>query len=202
MAGEAADVHLVDDRARGRPAQRRVAFPVVGGGIDDHALHRRRGVVARLPRGLAACSSSGTTTPRPYGSSSTFAGSKRKPAAGSDGPVHAVAVELPRLARPARRRASSGRSGSRPGRAGSRATGFASSSRSKSSSSTPVAVREKRLKLTPSSTTVAPSGALCPALLSMCHGWTSPSAVGLQPSGLGELDDDLDVVRLSLRARA
>src|SRR5262249_41506731 len=41
--------------------------------------------------------------------------------------------------------------------------GLPSSSRSKSSSSTPDAVRENRLKLTPPSTTVAPSGELRPA---------------------------------------
>ena len=53
MAREAADVHLVDDGARGRPAQRHVALPVVGARIDDDALHRRRRVVAR-PRRAAS----------------------------------------------------------------------------------------------------------------------------------------------------
>ena len=53
MAGEAAHVHLVDDGLRGRPAQRRVAFPVVGGRIDHHALHRGRAVVAGLAGGGA-----------------------------------------------------------------------------------------------------------------------------------------------------
>ena len=35
------------------PAQRHVSLPVVSARIDDHALHRRRGVVARLLRRLA-----------------------------------------------------------------------------------------------------------------------------------------------------
>ena len=54
MAGEAAHVHLVDDGPRGRALQRRVPFPVVRVRIHHHALHRCRGVVAFLPRGVAA----------------------------------------------------------------------------------------------------------------------------------------------------
>ena len=47
MAGEAADVHLVDDRVPHRPAERLVAFPVVVMGIDDNTAHGGRNVVPR-----------------------------------------------------------------------------------------------------------------------------------------------------------
>src|SRR2546422_3543082 len=36
-----------------RPLQRRIALPVVRGDVDDDAHHRRPGVVARAPRGVA-----------------------------------------------------------------------------------------------------------------------------------------------------
>src|SRR5262245_15272374 len=46
MTGEAADVHLVYDRPRRRSPEGHVALPVVGGDVDDYALHRRSRVVA------------------------------------------------------------------------------------------------------------------------------------------------------------
>ena len=55
MAGEAGEVHLVDDGRGKTPTQRRVALPIVGGGVDHHALHRVRialPVLARLPAGI------------------------------------------------------------------------------------------------------------------------------------------------------
>ena len=111
MAGEAAHVHLVNDGPRGRPLQRRVAFPVVRGRIDHHALHRRRGVVALPCARLAAVVSSGTTTPRPYGSSRTLAGSNRRPARRIERSLDAIAVDLPGLHTRHERRASSGTCG-------------------------------------------------------------------------------------------
>ena len=39
MRGEAADMHLVNDGSRRRMPQRCVTFPIVGGGIQHHALH-------------------------------------------------------------------------------------------------------------------------------------------------------------------
>src|SRR5690349_17936108 len=47
MASKAADVHFVDDRPTRGESQRRVALPVVRATVDDHVLHRGRGVFAR-----------------------------------------------------------------------------------------------------------------------------------------------------------
>ena len=47
MAGEPADVHLVDHGLRKRPVERNIALPVIAAGIGDHALHRGRAIVAR-----------------------------------------------------------------------------------------------------------------------------------------------------------
>jgi hypothetical protein len=54
MPGEAADMHLVDDRVRERPSQGRIVLPVVGGGINDDALQRRSDIVPRTTCGLPA----------------------------------------------------------------------------------------------------------------------------------------------------
>lgn len=53
VAGEASHMHLINDGLRRRPAQGLVSFPVVGGGIDHHALHCHGGVVTRLGGRLA-----------------------------------------------------------------------------------------------------------------------------------------------------
>ena len=53
MTGEPADVHLVDDGARGGPAQRDIPLPVVDARVNDDALHRGRGVGAWPLCGLA-----------------------------------------------------------------------------------------------------------------------------------------------------
>ena len=159
MPREAAHVHLVDDGARRGPAQRRVALPVVGARIDDHALHRRRRVVAWLaarPRGRSPSARprrGRTDRAAPWWS--RIAGR----ASGVAGPCDAIAVELPR--QHARDEHVPVVVGAVRGRIESNhcAQDLASSSRSKNSSSTPVAVRENRLKLTPPSTTVAPRGA-------------------------------------------
>ncbi len=42
MTREAGDVHLVDDGRRETPTQRRVALPIVSGGVDHHAFHGDR----------------------------------------------------------------------------------------------------------------------------------------------------------------
>ena len=141
-------------------AQRSVALPVVGRRIDNDAFHRCSGVVARPPGGLAI-----------IGFRNDHAAAIRidQHLVGVEAqsvprrPLNAVAVELAR--------SHIGNEGvpvviGAVGRGieAQHAAGRASSSRSKSSSSTLAALRENRLKLTPPSTTVAPSGRLLPAV--------------------------------------
>ena len=147
-------------RAEGRPSGS-VALPVVSARIDDHALHRRRGVVAFLPRGLAVVVLRDDHAPAVRVEQDLGGVEPQSALAGPTAPRPGSRRAVP-AARLARTRASSGRCGSLPDRSGPRGTGVASSSRSKNSSSTPVAVRENRLKLTPPSTTVAPRGELRP----------------------------------------
>src|SRR5262249_36626060 len=52
MAREAVHVHLVHNCARRWPLQGSVAFPIIRLHVYDHALHRCRGIVASLPRGV------------------------------------------------------------------------------------------------------------------------------------------------------
>src|SRR5947207_10186489 len=59
--------------------------------------------------------------------------------------------------------------------------GLASSSRSKNTSSTPEAVRENRLKLTPPSTTVAPRGELRPLFSPVVVTASPPRLPGVVP---------------------
>src|SRR5262245_7063770 len=54
MPSEAAHVHLVDNRSRGRMLQERVALPIVSRGIHYHALHCRRAVIVWPPRCVPA----------------------------------------------------------------------------------------------------------------------------------------------------
>jgi len=54
MPRESADMHLVDDRLGKRPAERGIALPVIGVGVDDDALQRCRRVVSRFSRRLPA----------------------------------------------------------------------------------------------------------------------------------------------------
>jgi hypothetical protein len=54
MPGEPADMHLVDDRLRKGPAERRIPLPVIGAGVDDDALQRRSGIVPPMLGGLPA----------------------------------------------------------------------------------------------------------------------------------------------------
>ena len=96
MAGETAHVHLVNDRPRGRPAQRRVAFPVVGARIRHHALHRRGGVVAGLGGGF-------TTVLRRHHHAAAIRIQQHlgriepHPARRIGRPMHTIAIELARL---------------------------------------------------------------------------------------------------------
>src|SRR5262245_52406714 len=53
MSCEAAHVHLVDNRPRGRPIKWCVPLPIVGVHIYDHALHGSRGIFAGLPSSVA-----------------------------------------------------------------------------------------------------------------------------------------------------
>src|SRR5580692_11225048 len=54
MACEASHVHLVNNGSGRRPADGSVALPIVRAGIDDDALHSRRGVIAAGAGVLAA----------------------------------------------------------------------------------------------------------------------------------------------------
>src|SRR5947209_20239950 len=54
MPGEPADMHLVDDRLRKGPTERRVPLPVIGARVPDDALQRRSGIVPRMPCGFPA----------------------------------------------------------------------------------------------------------------------------------------------------
>ena len=196
MAREAAHVHLVDDRARRGPVQRRVAFPVVGGRIDDHALHGGRGIVAR-PAAASRRVAFRDDNAAAVRIEQHLGGIESQPAVGSHGPVDAIPVDLSRLERRARTRASSGRCGSRPDRARSRATAWRRLRDRRTASSTPVAVRENRLKLTPPSTTAAPGGELRPIFSGRAiyflspagaHSSKQPVAVGIKMVELGHGD--------------
>jgi hypothetical protein len=93
MAGEAAHMHLVHDGLRGRPAQRRVALPVVGGRIDHHALHRGRAVVTGLAGGSAIVAS-GDGDAAAIGVEEDLAGIEAHTARGIPRPRDAIAVDL------------------------------------------------------------------------------------------------------------
>jgi len=56
MAGEPADMHLVNDRLRKGLTEKRIPLPVICARVDDHALQGRSGIVPRTPCGLAAAS--------------------------------------------------------------------------------------------------------------------------------------------------
>ena len=96
MAGESAHVHLVHDGARGRPLERRIAFPVVSTRIDDHALHRRRGVVAFMAGGVATVvfRHNHATAVRVE---EDFGGIKAHAVGRIERSLNAIAVELPGL---------------------------------------------------------------------------------------------------------
>src|SRR6185437_9064058 len=54
MCGEAAHVHFVYDGARRGPVEWPVTFPIVCAGVDHHAFHSSRGVVALHSGGVTA----------------------------------------------------------------------------------------------------------------------------------------------------
>jgi hypothetical protein len=54
VTSEAGDMHFVNDRFGERSARRRVAFPIIGIGIDDHASQGRRGIIAGFTSGVTA----------------------------------------------------------------------------------------------------------------------------------------------------
>src|SRR5205807_7889725 len=64
VSSEAADVHFIYDGSRGQLFQWGICFPIIGVGIDHHALHRRRRVVAFVPSCLptVAFGNNNTTT--------------------------------------------------------------------------------------------------------------------------------------------
>ena len=94
MAGEAAHMHFVDDRPRGGPVERPVAFPIVGTRIGHHTLHRRRAIVAFLPGRFA------TVILRNNGAASIwieedFGGIEAHSARRIVRPLNSIAVDLP-----------------------------------------------------------------------------------------------------------
>ena len=50
---EASYMHLIDDRLRGRSIQWCIALPIIGGTVDDDALHRCAGVISRTMGSIA-----------------------------------------------------------------------------------------------------------------------------------------------------
>ena len=119
MPGEAAHVHLVDDGPRGRPLQRGVALPVVGGESTTTLFI----AVAVLSPGRRAASRLYPREPRRLGrrDRGALGGIEAHPARGIERALDPIAVQLARVARPARTRASSGRCGWPQDRAESRA---------------------------------------------------------------------------------
>src|SRR5262249_17334433 len=96
MACEASHMHLVDDCTRGRPAQRSIAFPVVRAGIDYHALHRCRGVVAFPASRLTAVVPGNYDSPAVWVEEG-FGLIKHQPVRRIGWPLNAITVKLPRL---------------------------------------------------------------------------------------------------------
>ena len=96
MLGEASHVHLVNDGLGGRPAKRRVAFPIVSLRIDDHALHRGRSVVTFAARGFAGVIP-GNGDAAAVRIQEDFGGIKAHAAGGIVRPLDAVAIKLSRL---------------------------------------------------------------------------------------------------------
>ncbi len=93
MAGEAAHVRLIDDGARAGAAERRVAFPIVGAGIDDDALHGGARGIAGEARGFAAVAG-GDDDAAAVGIEEELTGIEAQSGGGVEGAVDAVAVEL------------------------------------------------------------------------------------------------------------
>ena len=90
--GEAADVHLVDDRLGHRAVERLVALPVVVVQVDDDAAHRLRQVVVRAA-GRRRDPRASVVLPLAYGSISTlFAVEAVAAAVQIPRAVHAVGV--------------------------------------------------------------------------------------------------------------
>ena len=85
MAGETAHVHLVDDGAGGRPAERRIAFPIVCVRIYYDTLHRGGGVIAAGARGFAAVLF-GNNHAAAVRVEENFGGIESQPLGGSKGP--------------------------------------------------------------------------------------------------------------------
>ena len=110
MPREAGHVHLVDHRGGEGPAERRVALPVVGVGIHDHASHGDLRVVARAARREAVVPVRHDDG-APVGIEEDLRGIEAKPTRRVEGADRAVRVDLSRREVRARTRASSGRSG-------------------------------------------------------------------------------------------
>src|SRR5262245_35158639 len=96
MAGEASYVHLVHNSARGGPFWLCVTFPVIGVHIYNHTLHRFRGIVAGLLRGIA------TVIPwnndaAPVGIEQHFAGIETHSTWRIEGSFDSITIDLPCL---------------------------------------------------------------------------------------------------------
>ena len=96
MAGEAAHVHFVNDGLRGGPVQGRIAFPIVAARIRHDALHGGGGVVAGL-FGRRATVLRGHDHAAAVGIQQHLGRVKPHAARRLGRPMHAIAVQLPRL---------------------------------------------------------------------------------------------------------
>ena len=187
MPREAGDVHLVDHGGGEGPAQRSVAFPVVGIGIDDHAPHGDGRVVARAARRFAIV----TVRHRDgasVGIEQELLGIEAKPARRIEGADRAVRVDLagtetrhegvPVVVGPV----DGGVEPDHLGRLGDRRH------RRRAGCSSRLAPLEKTQKLTPPSTGVAPSGKLRPAetLMSSPRGANRPRSAAARATSRRE----------------
>ena len=96
MPGEAADVHLVDDRLGEWPAERRVAFPVVPVGIGHDAFHGGSGVRARTRSRRARSYASGHRDGEAVGIEKHLLRIEAQAAFGRERSVSAIGVHLTR----------------------------------------------------------------------------------------------------------
>ena len=96
MSREASHVHLVNDGLGSRPVKRSVAFPIVGAGIDNHALHRCRGVVALQGCSFAAVIPGNNDAPAVW-VQEDLRGIKAHAICGIERSLNAVAIKLARF---------------------------------------------------------------------------------------------------------
>src|SRR5262249_9799033 len=94
MAREAAHVHLINNRARGRALQGSVTFPIIGVHIYDHALHGGCRVIPGLPCGVATIVP-GNTSAAPVWIQQDFAWIETHSSRRIESSLNAITVNLP-----------------------------------------------------------------------------------------------------------